>query len=84
MDPIVIIGFVAGAMTTASFIPQAIKIWKEKSAREVSFLMYTIISTGMFLWFLYGIFINSLPLILANGISFIFSIMILLGKIKFK
>ncbi|MGC8673045.1 MAG: SemiSWEET transporter [Thermoplasmata archaeon] len=84
MYSFVIVGFIAGALTTASFIPQALKIWKEKSAKEVSFLMYVIISTGIFLWFIYGIEIYSIPIILANGISFIISITILVGKIKFK
>jgi len=84
MYSFVIVGFIAGALTTASFIPQALKIWREKSANEVSFLMYVIISTGIFLWFIYGIEIYSLPIILANGISFIISITILVGKIKFK
>jgi len=84
MYSFVFVGFIAGALTTASFIPQALKIWREKSAKEVSFLMYVIISTGIFLWFIYGIEIYSLPIILANGISFIISITILVGKIKFK
>ncbi|MGC8992906.1 MAG: SemiSWEET transporter [Thermoplasmata archaeon] len=79
-----IIGYVAGTLTTASFIPQSIKIWREKSAKDVSLIMYIVISTGIFLWFLYGLLLMDYPLILANGISFIISISILIGKIKYK
>lgn len=78
-----IIGFVAGVLTTSSFIPQFIKIIMDKSAKEISFLMYIVISIGIFLWFLYGLMINSLPIIVANGVSFILTILILLGKIRY-
>ena len=80
---ITIMGFVAGALTTISYIPQALKIWREKYAKGVSILMYTIISIGIFLWLIYGIEIYSLPIITANAISLILSILILLGKLKY-
>ncbi|MGC8620064.1 MAG: SemiSWEET transporter [Thermoplasmata archaeon] len=84
MDYINIMGLIAGTLTTISYLPQAIKIWKKKSAKEVSLLMYIIISIGILLWLIYGIEIHSLPLILANGISLIFSLIILTGKLKYK
>ncbi len=84
MDYINIMGLIAGTLTTISYLPQAIKIWKKKSAKEVSLLMYIIISIGILLWLIYGIEIQSLPLILANGISLIFSLIILTGKLKYK
>ncbi len=83
MNIITIMGFVAGALTTISYIPQALKIWREKYAKGVSILMYTIISIGIFLWLIYGIEIYSLPIITANAISLILSILILLGKLKY-
>ncbi|MGC8584799.1 MAG: SemiSWEET transporter [Thermoplasmata archaeon] len=79
-----VIGYIAGILTTGSFIPQSMKIWKEKNAKEVSLLMYIIISTGIFLWFLYGLLTSNYPVIFANAVSLAISLSILIGKIKFK
>ncbi|MBD6955765.1 MAG: SemiSWEET family sugar transporter [Thermoplasmata archaeon] len=83
MDLIELIGFIAGILTTSSFLPQLLKIHRDKSAKEVSLIMYIIISTGIFLWLLYGIEINSLPIIGANGVSLALTLLILAGKLRY-
>jgi len=84
MNWITIIGFLAATGTTISLLPQAIKIIKTKHAKDISLEMYLILTTGIFLWLVYGILIKDLPLIVANGISLLFSVTILILKLIHK
>lgn len=83
MDFVTIIGFIAASLTTIAFLPQVIQTWKTKSAKDISLKMYVILGTGMFLWFLYGIMLLSWPVIVANAIAFILSLIILIFKVKY-
>ncbi len=78
-----IIGLVAAVCTTVSFIPQAVKIIKLRETRDISLLTYLLLEAGICLWFVYGILIANLPVTLANGITLIFTTIILALKIKF-
>lgn len=82
-DHIVIIGLIAGTLTTLSLLPQVIKTYRIKETKDISTLMYVILMTGMLLWTTYGILIHSLPVILANSFSFILAAIILFFKIKY-
>ncbi len=84
MNWITIIGFLAATGTTISLLPQAIKIIKTKHAKDISLGMYLILTTGIFLWLVYGILIKDFPLIVANGISLLFSVTILILKLIHK
>ncbi|MDA3870921.1 MAG: SemiSWEET transporter [Candidatus Marinimicrobia bacterium] len=84
MNWITIIGFLAATGTTISLLPQAIKIIKTKHAKDISLGMYLILTTGIFLWLVYGILIKDLPLIVANGISLFFSVSVLILKLIYK
>lgn len=84
MNLITILGLVAATLTTISFLPQAIKTIKTKQTKDLSLGMYSVLTTGVFLWFLYGILIRDLPIILANGITLIFTAAILFLIIKYK
>jgi MtN3 and saliva related transmembrane protein len=64
------IGLVAAALTTAAYLPQAVRIWRCGSARDISLVMYVMLATGTALWLTYGLMIGSLSLIAANGTSF--------------
>ena len=79
-----IIGFLAGAFTTIALAPQAIKSWKTKHTKDVSLGWISILTTGVFLWAVYGILINSLPVIVANSLTFILCAAVLGLKIKYK
>jgi MtN3 and saliva related transmembrane protein len=84
MDYIEIIGLVAAALTTTAFVPQVYKTWKEKSTKDISLSMYTVLFTGVVLWLVYGINLGSLPIILANTITSVLLIFMLYMKIKYK
>jgi len=79
-----VLGYVAGACTTYAFWPQLRKTWVTKSAGDVSMGMLAIFSTGVGLWFTYGIILGSWPIILTNGVTILFTMGILLLKIRFK
>lgn len=83
MDTITIIGLAAGTLTTIAFVPQLTKTWKSRSAKDISLGMFLIFCSGVFLWLLYGILIDALPIILANTVTLILSSAILVLKIKY-
>ena len=78
------IGFFAAFCTTVAFLPQALKVYKTKSTKDISLLMFIIFTVGVFSWLVYGINISNMPIIIANSITLILSIFILFYKIKFK
>ena len=78
-----IVGYVAATLTTVSFLPQVIRVVKLRSARDVSLGMFLIFSAGTFLWFLYGLLQGGFPIILANAITFILSVTILILKMRY-
>ena len=84
MDSITFLGYIAGALTTFAFLPQLIKAIKTKSTKDISLLMFIVICTGISLWLIYGILIDSLPIILANMVTLLIAGAILLLKIRFK
>jgi MtN3 and saliva related transmembrane protein len=78
------IGFFAAFCTTIAFVPQALKVWKTKSTKDISLYMFIIFTIGVFSWLLYGIIISDLPIMLANGVTLILSLFILGFKLKYK
>ncbi|MBD1831595.1 SemiSWEET transporter [Cyanobacteria bacterium FACHB-472] len=84
MDFITILGLFAATLTTIAFLPQLFKIWRSKSAKDVSLEMLIIFCSGVFLWLVYGIFIQALPIIIANSLTLIFNLIILWFKIKYR
>ncbi len=76
------IGLIAATCTTCSFLPQVIKIVRSKRTRDVSLLMYAVLSTGLFLWLVYGFILKDIPLIVANSISLTLSLCVLALKIR--
>jgi MtN3 and saliva related transmembrane protein len=77
-----IIGFVAGTLTTISFLPQVIKTFKTKQTKDISIAMYIVLATGLFTWTVYGILMGALPIILANLFALILALIILILKIR--
>ena len=78
------LGYLAGLLTTIAFIPQVLKVWKTKSTEDISIWMFLIFTTGVFLWLIYGLLIKNNSIIVANAITFLLSLMILVAKIRFK
>lgn len=83
MEIVTIIGLVAAALTTWSFLPQVIKTIRTKKTEDISLAMFLVLSVGLFIWLVYGLLIKDLPLIIANLISFILTAIILFFKIKY-
>jgi MtN3 and saliva related transmembrane protein len=74
----------AAFSTTISFLPQAVKTIRTKDTSGISLSMYVVFTVGTFLWLMYGIMYPSLPVAVANAITFIFAGIILVYKIKYK
>jgi MtN3 and saliva related transmembrane protein len=74
----------AGTLTTVSFLPQVIKMYRTKNVKDLSIATFSIFSCGVFLWLIYGIVVGEWPIILANGMTLILSFMIIAMKIKYK
>tara|TARA_Y100001968_G_C19448662_1_gene766988 strand:+ start:1573 stop:1863 length:291 start_codon:yes stop_codon:yes gene_type:complete len=79
-----IYGYLAAILTTIAFLPQVIKTFQTKSADDISYLMLILFLIGLLFWILYGFYISSRPIIVANLITFIFNFSILAFKIKFR
>jgi|TARA_B110001454_G_scaffold103777_1_gene97704 MtN3 and saliva related transmembrane protein len=79
-----IIGLLAACITTASFLPQVFKTYKTKDTSGLSLTMYITFFIGIVLWLIYGIHLNSLPMILANFITAILSLFLIIMKLKHK
>ncbi len=84
MDAVTLLGLVAAALTTTAFLPQLLKTWRSKSAKDVSLSMLISFSIGVFLWLIYGVCIQSLPVIIANLVTFILSSINLILKIRYE
>ncbi|HUK84331.1 MAG TPA: SemiSWEET transporter [Candidatus Acidoferrum sp.] len=84
MDIITIVGLVAAIFTTVSLLPQLIKVWKTKSTKDISTGMFTLFCVGVFLWFVYGVYLNDIPIILANSLAFVQALVILIFKVKYR
>jgi MtN3 and saliva related transmembrane protein len=84
MDNTKLLGLVAGLLTTLSFVPQVVKTWRSRSARDLSLVMFLLYCLGVFLWMIYGFMIDELPVILWNIITLILASIILVFKIRYK
>lgn len=77
-----LIGYLAAFLTTTAFVPQAYKSWKSRDLSGISLPMYAMFTTGVGFWLLYGLCIASMPVILANLITFALSSIVLGLKIQ--
>jgi MtN3 and saliva related transmembrane protein len=77
-----LLGIVAGTLTTLAFVPQVLMVWRTKSAKDISLAMYLAFTSGVALWLLYGVLIGSLPLVLANGVTLVLALLILVMKLR--
>ncbi len=84
MNTYTIIGLLAATCTTFSFLPQAVKVIRTKQTKDLSLVMYSVFTLGVFLWLMYGILVKDAPLIIANIITFILAAIILIMKIRYK
>ena len=76
-------GYFAAILTTLAFLPQLIKTLKTKKAEDVSSITLIMFLTGVLSWIIYGYKISSTPILIANIITFILNLLILIFKITF-
>ena len=79
-----ILGTGAALCSMASFVPQILKIWRERDASSVSFRMYAVTVTGFSLWIAYGAMITSWPVVGSNIVCLALSATILVLKWRFE
>lgn len=82
MDTIILVGYIAGALTTLSFVPQVIRAWKLGETRDLSLAMLLLFALGILLWTFYGIRTGSMPIIAANVITFCLILTLLALKVR--
>ena len=78
-----VFGYFAAILTTLAFLPQLIKTFKTKKAEDVSLITLIMFLTGVLSWIIYGYKISSTPILVANIITFILNLLILIFKITF-
>jgi MtN3 and saliva related transmembrane protein len=77
------IGYCAATMTTVSFLPQLIRVVKLRTARDISLGMFLIFSAGTCFWLAYGLLSHSKPVWIANAVTLVLSLSILILKLRF-
>lgn len=84
MNTIQLLGLVAGACTTIAFLPQVLKTWKSRSAKDLSLGMFSFFCFGVLLWLIYGIMVRDIPVIAANLLTLMLASTLLVFKLRFK
>ncbi len=83
MTSIDLVGYSAALLTTIAFVPQAWLTWRKKKTDEISLGMYALFTTGVALWFAYGLLMMAWPIIIANGITLVLALAILVMKLTY-
>lgn len=78
-----IVGHVAGFLTTVAFVPQLVRVYRTRQTRDISLGMFVLFTVGVGLWLGYGVAIGSWPVTIANGVTLVFAVIILLFKLKY-
>lgn len=77
-----LLGFLAGTLTTVSFVPQVAKAWRTKSTGDLSLAMLVTFTAGVLFWLIYGLALESLPMVLTNAVTLILSGLLLALKLR--
>jgi MtN3 and saliva related transmembrane protein len=78
------IGSLAAACTTLCWVPQAVKIIREKQTQGISLITQAVFTVGLALWLTYGLLLTNWPLMLANAVTLVFSLVILALKVRYR
>jgi MtN3 and saliva related transmembrane protein len=84
MNGIQILGLLAGSLTTAAFLPQVLKTWKSRSAKDLSLGMFSLFCLGVAMWLVYGFAVNDIPVIAANLLTLLLASTLLFFKLRFR
>jgi len=83
MDPVALLGYVAGAFTTVAFMPQLVRAFRTKSTGDLSFPMLMMMFSGVSLWSIYGYSIGSLPIVVPNAIMAALLVALMLLRLRY-
>jgi MtN3 and saliva related transmembrane protein len=81
---ITLLGITAGTLTTIAFLPQLFKVWRSKSAKDISMTWLITFNSGVLLWLIYGLLLGQLPIVLANAVTLGLTWVILGFKLKYR
>jgi MtN3 and saliva related transmembrane protein len=84
MSSIQILGLTAGTITSITFLPQVIQIWKTKSAKDLSLQMLLLLILGVSMWLTYGILVVDAAIIYTNSMVLVMSLILFYFKLKYK
>lgn len=80
---ITLVGSVSAVLTTAAFVPQVVRVWRLRDAKDISFPTFAIFSVGLAGWVGYGTLVSSVPVVAANALTLVLALVILALKVKF-
>jgi MtN3 and saliva related transmembrane protein len=78
-----LVGSVAATLTTAAFVPQVVRVWRLRDARDISLPTFLIFSVGLVAWLVYGVEVRSIPIIAANALTLVLALAIVALKVRF-
>ncbi|HKW75081.1 MAG TPA: SemiSWEET transporter [Terriglobales bacterium] len=84
MHGVDLLGFIAGTLTTLSFIPQVHKSWRTRSCTDLSLGMLLAFGAGILLWLIYGLMLHAAPIIVANAVTLALILVLLAMKMKYR
>jgi MtN3 and saliva related transmembrane protein len=83
MAAIDLVGYLAATLTTAAFLPQVLQVWHSKSTKDLSLPTLLSFIAGISMWLIYGLLVQSAPIIMANAVTLILNLVILRFKLKY-
>jgi len=83
MPYLTLLGITAACLTTTAFVPQVFKVWRTRSTGDISLAMFSMTFIGIVMWFIYGLLITNIPLILANAVTMVLVGSIVVAKLRF-
>ena len=78
------LGYCAGGLTTAAFLPQVVQTWRSRSVRDISLPMYAIFAAGIAAWLVYGVLVGSWPVVVANAATLVLALAMIWMKLKLR
>jgi MtN3 and saliva related transmembrane protein len=77
------VGYAAGFLTVASYVPQVVRAWKTKETKDLSYCMFGMLVTAAALWIAYGLLSDQWPVIATNVGCGLLNVAILAAKLRY-
>ncbi len=79
-----LLGYLAGAITVASFLPQVVRTWRTRQTRDLSLGMFVLLVTSGTLWVIYGFLTDAAPVVITNVAMVVLNLALVVAKLRFK